>query len=105
MALGAVVANGGDGSARLRSVLAGERDIAKSERGERRGKRGHLRGAVGSAETPRGGKQELARLGCASGTQLLLLLAGGRRQCCPWWAGPASCSTGPVGGSRVSLAR
>ena len=35
------------------------------------------------------GREELARLACAPGTQLLLLLARGRRQCCPWWAGLA----------------
>ena len=62
------------------------------ERGERTRGSGGVRGGDQAVEGwGHTGREEPARLACASGTQLLLL-AGGRRQHCPWWAGLALAS-------------
>ena len=101
MAVAARALVGGDG---LHSVAGGEteergggrsRERGRSERGS--GLRGVVRGVPGRRGGSQAGREELARLACAPGTQLLRGEGRKTTEGLQWWAGPASCSTGPVG--------
>ena len=80
-----------------------ERESGRGERsrqgGSERGsgvswRRGRRPGRRGGSQA---GKEELARLACAPGTQLLRGEGRKTTEGLQWWAGPASCSAGPVG--------
>ena len=64
---------------------------------ERSGLRGVVRGVPGRRGGSQAGREELARLACAPGTQLLRGEGRKTTEGLQWWAGPASCSAGPVG--------